>query len=1429
MRAEDVDIIVKHTTTYDFSSLYEFWRTRKATLESRNTAVLKDKAQKVLNQNQNAAHNTQATATNSAINLLEQACNNVGGGKVDQPSPPSVEKAHERFLLALMSSISAALCREKGYLPLGRRTLIAPKQSQRCDEMAGTGSSKAQADLLTLDADYTGSKVLVIKATLSETEDLMQFPAANARSTPTREIGKGAILLLAPGALFARYIGLLPWLTTSRQNNEIPGAILMANAGKPALVSWMRRSLDWLDTKGLDISRLKAEPWLLVEVNMGSPLSGTPDRSQEGPAHPVIVPWPSSLCFQRQAKPIIEKQDQMPLMDAADMVDFVQTWLMTEDERVQTIQKRKQEWEAKKAASKAQAQGDHDLQDLSHMTSPLALRRSSLAGMVYPTPPDGVHIGPGATPTFDGSTSTPGPPMPHPMDGIEQPLPKPDLDENEHMEAFPNQGEGAGFSDSNNNLFDDMGDDDLFGADNGVTDADFSFFDEPDADGGDQMDFGNALGDGGDHEEHAMSLRGGNMRASPLRITGNKTTVDHDITMSNTDDTLANEKIHGEEKQIVADSVVYDGTNSFNTSATTAESSPPLKPDAVFRRLSSIGMEFVTESKENQGIRKPQPCISSLVELDLTPTMPTFQQKYGPNGRFIYPTALPSPLSMPTGIPTTDYFKRRRQRRPKASTNSPTFAPALSKHYGDHPDENVIVLEKAAGSTGTPSSLSEVESSSDDEDMPHRSNTNGKRKREIEDERNAESEEDFMSASLSELNMRGGELSSADGKLAAFDVTKLDGDAAGWSLANYLAWPDSWSNSPILKDTDFVAAARVLTDQAMSRNFEYLKRKPSASRGMDLETRAQEIYSNRYIQQDVLDATRQFFKDAGSCTLTSFLNIRGLKPPMPVRVPPRPNQSSSTNQPPASLSSPVFEIPPPHLEVRRSDSKLAVLPSAIDFWDILGLAPRSQSKDVTAICLYSADISSEGGVSLFMENMRSAYESRRFGCHERLEAEGVTNGTMAIDLDHPSRFSYDRGMSFVCEKLTDVLKSITSTKLRDRNFVLYFVYETEDPSALVGICGAFELLLSRYRLAMINRGHTNEVILQLVPRTLVGSRNKATIPSPNDVAKLAMEVYDRCYNFELGWPSPSMSIEPPLPRQVEFKLTPAPSSCLLQENSCMHIAYAQSIDDRWVSVAWTDNCGNEQFTASYCLARKGDALSRSFQEIAHEIWETTLDIISLKKVHWRLMIVKCGRIEPYDTQFWCDLVKTESKAQITLTILTVDTAPSLQLIPPEIELPATGMATHLAFSTTPVSTPQGNSILSPDSGLVSTPVAESAAAAEVKIEPDATLLELADQTYGAILSHELNDRNCLLDFRPTMLSGYVIKRAEHAPRAMEVNIIWTETNKNLLDRSLKEILTVYGNLATLARARGVVDPEGDPRPWHVVVAERICRAMYVLM
>lgn len=85
-----------------------------------------------------------------------------------------------------------------------------------------------------------------------------------------------------------------------------------------------------------------------------------------------------------------------------------------------------------------------------------------------------------------------------------------------------------------------------------------------------------------------------------------------------------------------------------------------------------------------------------------------------------------------------------------------------------------------------------------------------------------------------------------------------------------------------------------------------------------------------------------------------------------------------------------------------------------------------------------------------------------------------------------------------------------------------------------------------------------------------------------------------------------------------------------------------------------------------------------------------------------------------------------------------------------------------------------------------------------------------------------------------MISGYIFKRGRSSemPRVLEVNVIWTEMNPRILEAFLREILSWYVGLNTLACARGVLGREeeaGDPRPLGVVVVERAVRALHVLM
>jgi mediator of RNA polymerase II transcription subunit 13 len=64
---------------------------------------------------------------------------------------------------------------------------------------------------------------------------------------------------------------------------------------------------------------------------------------------------------------------------------------------------------------------------------------------------------------------------------------------------------------------------------------------------------------------------------------------------------------------------------------------------------------------------------------------------------------------------------------------------------------------------------------------------------------------------------------------------------------------------------------------------------------------------------------------------------------------------------------------------------------------------------------------------------------------------------------------------------------------------------------------------------------------------------------------------------------------------------------------------------------------------------------------------------------------------------------------------------------------------------------------------------------------------------------------------------------------MEVNVVYSDNARAMYDVLLREMLTYFRGLGTLARARGVVEREVDVRPWHVAVVEKGVRGLYMLM
>lgn len=161
-------------------------------------------------------------------------------------------------------------------------------------------------------------------------------------------------------------------------------------------------------------------------------------------------------------------------------------------------------------------------------------------------------------------------------------------------------------------------------------------------------------------------------------------------------------------------------------------------------------------------------------------------------------------------------------------------------------------------------------------------------------------------------------------------------------------------------------------------------------------------------------------------------------------------------------------------------------------------------------------------------------------------------------------------------------------------------------------------------------------------------------------------------------------------------------------------------------------------------------------------------------------------------------------------------------------MPASVLNPH--FSSTPVSTPNPSvSVASPEQpGNAPTPSAtyNAPTPSEPTVEPDSdvVLTDIGDESWIVILSHRLNSSAHITDFRPALASGYLLRRKGTADGdgvfSMTVNLIHAQRSSTPHDSILKEVLSMYRDLASLARARGVRSVQNNTLPWHIATAVR---------
>ncbi|KAI0419346.1 mediator complex subunit 13 C-terminal-domain-containing protein [Xylaria grammica] len=1361
-----------------------------------------------------------ATTPSFPTPVAEQDGKSLGAPDPKLGSAASVRDIYECLLQASYSAISSSFCARTGAVPLSSRTVLLPIT----DENECYSSPPILASLRIY---LTTTGCLIVSMSHSFANNLATLSENIISQLPPL----GVTVLAAPLGMFAtcQPYGLTDATTTEGSLGQSPDT---QHRFKPEKDEgpWKNLCSKLVQSRTLSLS-MKAAQRLVGLQRLRRKLV---EQSSDGKRTPMMGPtptmyWPASLCFCKALTNLTINEPEEPhgshLDKNFDPLTAAKTWFSNSAERDTILAQRKKE--RNDAAVQEVALAERPVQ-ISSSLSPVASHRPSQNGApvggMYPTPPDGIQGAVGVTPSMDGNLSSPSNNLnAATIAEIDTTSHAPAELYGENWEAVETKRERMGPSFESENLFGELGPD-MFG-DNDITEADFNFFDEqPDS----NIDLTSldlaAVSSVNPSPSHDVGLATGQDapgKSDPSHMaTPNPAPIFAKPELRHARSSLIDEP----RRQIVSD------TSQPNNAGGKRPASP-FNPDTVYKRIRA-SLDNHKATQQNSQVYAGHGSIFDKV--DFGPSLSWVNSKYEGSGRFDFSIdrskgVKPSNLDTP---PTTDYLRRHGKGRRnfkelpmaygelfirmRGNQNSASNRPSPQHIDGSHSDADDMSL------------MSDQDDSSYDSDEPPSPVKSSSVRR-----RRGDDDGDSLATSFKDLEM------DFQAPHLPFELSRNSKFEIGIPLTKYFADPEPAWVQYSLPDDQFIMAAQILTDQVTASTL-----LSGSATGYSLRAG---VDRRRHLSNVARNSMKELQQGFPSCLnpttgyqLRSFIELQDV--PLlgqPTRLQPRPPGSDHIKP------SNIFQVPSPRFEMRRYESRLSVLPSSISFWESLGLSPTHGTKDISALCLFPSQEGVADGISVFTDRMRSTYESLKLGSFSRLSTtSGDEDGLFPFDVDRDVVL-FGKSTSFLGPSLQNcasrVCKALSSVSAEQVNFVLFFVYTPDVPGSIVECCAAFNEIFEGYKRILTNKKLpvVNEMALQLIPQSLVASSNSVPMPSPGDLSRLALEIYDRCTIFGGAMPSPAIMLEQALPRMIDFKLNPTPSASVLHENTCLHLGYAQSIDERWITVAWTDNRGSQQMTTSYCLGRKGKNITTPLADVIQEIWSTTRELISSWKVNWRIIVAKCGVMDTHEIELWSNLVQPDSKSWTNLTLVTVDTDPSLQLLPPAAKIPNSATS---VFYTTPGSTPQGVVVSPEQSGNAATPFRDSTATSgqtpggdnnATDSDADATLTDATDQTWGVILSHRLQSSASLTDLNPALVSGYLVKRGgirmEDPPIVMEVNIVHSEGNPRAYETLLREMLTYYRGLGTLARARGMVDKDTDIRPWHIAAAEKGARALYMLM
>lgn len=516
-----------------------------------------------------------------------------------------------------------------------------------------------------------------------------------------------------------------------------------------------------------------------------------------------------------------------------------------------------------------------------------------------------------------------------------------------------------------------------------------------------------------------------------------------------------------------------------------------------------------------------------------------------------------------------------------------------------------------------------------------------------------------------------------------------------------------------------------------------------------------------------------------------------------------------------------FEIPEPRITVKRLDQEVSVNASALSLWNLMSFSSLKPSKDFRLLLVSPDNLVTES--DYLMTDLLQIYHKCQLGNIERLQSSLVKKGVAPVDY-HSDVFE---------ENALSAARSLNESLIKGSNYkdiVIILVDFEQDLKSIIKLSQVFEKMKAAILAIPNDRKLQINVKLKIIPSTYISNNGALSILSINKLTKLSLSLY----NDVCGENETYASLSSPLPSKINFQLTKTHiAGKLLSEDSFIHLAYGRSIDKEWCAASWTDQFGKmRKSKAWYCPSK----VKNSLETVTNEMWDFTVQLSKSLPGKKFLVLTRTDGMIPDDELLQWKRLSSKSR-ELALVVVSVNENSKLLLTMDNpqypldklfdqeksfantagltrIEAPNTvGSSTGLTPSA--IFTPQP--VNSPDLFTISRPSThESPSDFRVTSDESSSIVNIADKVHALIYTNPSPLANS-----PTRLSiktGFLIKPVPNSQNKLatfEINVLSCPGNLPC-DEFMNMILIQYRNLATIGELYGVVDTQYHSLiPWHI--------------